>query len=111
MIIKKAIQISGLGNYVLYLMQCFLKGVHVSEFPEFLADSPSETTHAIKVIDHFDNAHPLFIQLQLSSTARYFDVYSLSIAEYENEEIPKIHITAEELPLDPSIEEYSEHET
>ena len=40
----------------------------------------------------------------------YFDVYTPSIAEYENEDIPKIHLTAEELPWDPSTEEYSERE-
>ena len=32
----------------------------------------------------------------------YFDVYTPSIAEYENEEIPKIHLTVQELPWDPS---------
>ena len=41
----------------------------------------------------------------------YFDVYSLSIAEYENEDIPMIHLTVEELPWDSSTNEYSERET
>ena len=41
----------------------------------------------------------------------YFDVYSLSVAEYENEEISKIHLTAEEPPLDPSTNEYSARQT
>ena len=36
----------------------------------------------------------------------YFDVYIPSIAEY-----PKIDLTAEELPCDPSMNEYSERET
>ena len=40
----------------------------------------------------------------------YFDVYFLSIAEYEKEEIP-IHLTTEETPWDPSTNEYSERET
>ena len=37
-------------------------------------------------------------------------MYSPSIAEFENEDIPKIHLTAKELPWDPSTEEYSESE-
>ena len=41
----------------------------------------------------------------------YFDVHSPSIAEYENENIPKIHLTAEETPWNPSMNEYSERET
>ena len=38
-------------------------------------------------------------------------MYSLSIAEYENEDIPKIHLTAEEPPWEPPTNEYSERET
>ena len=38
------------------------------------------------------------------------DVYSPSEAEYENEDIPKIHLTAEEPPWDPLTNEYSEKE-
>ena len=41
----------------------------------------------------------------------YFDVHSLGIAEYENEDIPKIHLTDEEPPWDPSTNEYSARET
>ena len=41
----------------------------------------------------------------------YFDLYSPSVAEYEDEDIPKIHLTAEEPPWDPSTSEYSERET
>ena len=92
-------------------MQCHLNGVHISEVPKFLAESPSVTTHAIELTDPFDAAHILIIPLQLSIVIRYFDVYSPSIAEYENEDIPKIHLTAEESPWDPSTNKYSEKET
>ena len=40
----------------------------------------------------------------------YFDVYSPSVAEYEDEDIPKIHLTAEEPPWVPSMSEYSDRE-
>ena len=38
-------------------------------------------------------------------------MYSPSITDYENDDIPKIHFTAEEHPWDPSKNEYSERET
>ena len=41
----------------------------------------------------------------------YFVVYSPSITECENEDIPKIHLTAGETPWDPSTNENSERET
>ena len=88
-------------------MQCHLNGVHISEVPIFLAKSASETTHAIELVDPFNAAHPLIILLQMSSDTSYFDVYSPSIAEYENDDILKIHLTAEEPPWDLSTNEYS----
>ena len=41
----------------------------------------------------------------------YFDVYSPCIAEYEDEDISNIHLTAEESPWDPLTNENSEEET
>ena len=38
-------------------------------------------------------------------------MYSPSVIEYENDDIPKIHFTAEEPPWDPSTSEYWERET
>ena len=62
--------------------------------------SPSVTIHAIELADPFDAAHLLIILLQLSGVTRYFFVYSLSVAAYENADIPKIHFIAEEPPWD-----------
>ena len=76
-----------------------------------MAESFSVTTHTIELPDPFKAAHPLSILLQLSGVTSYFDMYSLSIAEDENEDIPKIHLTAEEPPWDPSSNKFSERET
>ena len=78
-------------------MQCLLNVVHISEVPKFLAESPSKTTHPIELVSFCNATHLFIIPLQLNSVASYH-VYSLSIAGYEDEEIPKIHLTAEESP-------------
>ena len=54
------------------------------------------TTHALELTDSFNATYPLINSLQLSSVTSYFDVYSPSLAEYENEDIPKIYLTAKE---------------
>ena len=92
-------------------MQCCLNGVQINEVPKFLTETPSETTHAIQLVNPFDATYPLIIPLKLSGATSYFIVYSPSITEYEDEEIPKIHLTVEEPPWDPSTSEYSEQET
>ena len=93
--------IYGLINHLLCSMQCCLNGVHISEVPKFLAEAPSETTHATELAHPFDAAQLLTILLQLSGVTSYFDIYSPSIAEYESDDIPKIHLTAEEPHFDP----------
>ena len=75
-----------------------LNGMHISEVPKVLAESPTVTTHAIELMDPFNAARPLIIPLQLSVVITYFDAYSPSKAEYKNEDI---HLTDEEPPWDP----------
>ena len=92
-------------------MQCCLNCVQINEVPKFLAGTPSERTHAIELVNPFDATHPLIILLKLSSVTSYFDVFSPSITEYESEEIPKIHLTVEGPPWDPSTNEFSQQDT
>ena len=109
--ISQPVCIDGLDGHLLCPMQCCLIGVHISEVPKFLAKSPSVNTHATEFTDAFDATHPLIILLQLNGVMSYFDVYSLSVAEYENEDIPKIYLTTEKLQWGPSTNEYSERES
>ena len=46
--------------------------------------------------DFFDIAHWLIILLQLCTMTSYFYVYSPNVTEYENQDIPKMYLTAEE---------------
>ena len=62
--INQVIHINGLENHFLCPMQYHLNGVHISEVPKFLADSPSMTTDAFQLLDPFNALHPLIILLQ-----------------------------------------------
>ena len=53
----------------------------------------------------------MVIPLQLSGVTSYFDVHSPSVSEYENDDIPKIHLTVKEPLWDPLTNDYSERET
>ena len=109
--IHHAICIDGPENHLLSPIQCHLNGVHISEVTKFLADSLSVATQTIQLTDPFNASYLPIIPFQLSNATSCFDVYSSSIAEYEDEEIPKIHLTAEEPSWDPSTNEHSERET
>ena len=99
--IIQAIQINGQENHLLCSMQCHLNGVYISEVPKFLAMSPSVTTHVIKLIELSGSTTLCAILLHSSNANNYLEVYFPSIAEYENEDIPKADLTAKEPLLDP----------
>ena len=61
--INQAICIDGLVNHRLCPMHCHLNGVQINEALKFLAETPSETTHAIELVQPFDAAHLLIIPL------------------------------------------------
>ena len=98
LIVIQAICIDGLFNHLLCRMQYCMNGMQISEVPKFLAENPSETPHAIELTYLFNAASPLMISLQFSGVTSYFDVYHPSVAEYEHDDIPKTHLTAEEPP-------------
>ena len=75
-------------------MQCPLNSMHISEVLKFLAKRPNVTTHSIQLAYTFHATHSLIILVQLSIVTSYFDMNSPSVAEYEDEEILKFHLTA-----------------
>ena len=111
LMINQAIIINSLENHLFCPKQCCLNGVHISEVTKFLDESPSMTTHTIELVNPSNVTHPLLILLQLSGVTSNFDVYTPSSEKHENDDIPKIHLTAEEHLWDPSTKEYSEGET
>ena len=82
--INQTICINGQEDHLICLMQHCLNDVHFSEVNKFLAESLYVTTNAIEFTDPSDTTHLLIILLLLSRVTSYFDVYSPSIAEYEN---------------------------
>ena len=94
--INQALHFEGLANHLLCLMQYQLNGVDISEVPNLLAESPSETTDATEIVNPFNAAHMLIILHQLSGVTSYFKLYSPSVAGSREEDIPKIHLTVEE---------------
>ena len=67
-------------------------GMHISEVPKFLAYNPSETAHAIELVEPLNTTWPLNIPLHLNRVTSYFDVHYPNVAEYENDDNPKIHL-------------------
>ena len=82
--INQAIQIKSLANHLLCCMQCCLNGMQISESTTCLADSSSETTHVIQVVNPPEAIQQCIIMLELQGATSNFDVHSPIMAEFEN---------------------------
>ena len=71
-----------------------MNGVLIDNIPKFLA-VPSETMHAIQLENPFDATHPIIIPLKLNGVATYFEVWTPTQEEYEDQNILKIELMAE----------------
>ena len=60
----QTIHIKGFTNHLVCLIQCPLNGNVVNEVPMFLADNPSETTHAVQVVYLYNGTKSLIIPLK-----------------------------------------------
>ena len=64
----------------------------------FLANGPTSITHVIQLLNPLNVNFPHIIPLKLQCVTRYFIVRKPLVHECEDEEIPKLHSTAEESP-------------
>ena len=107
LMINQAIKIDSMQNILICPMQCRVHGTAVNECPKFLSHRPSEDDHALIVHDPVSCSPPLTIPLSLDGVTSYFEARCPSLAEYEDERIPKYHLPSESPPWDPSTTLYS----
>ena len=79
-------------------MKCYMNGVVIHKVPTLLAPVPTETTHAIQIMNPFDVTHPMTIPLKATGVTSYFDVRKSTQEEYEDLIILKIELTMEAQP-------------
>ena len=108
--INQAIKIDSMHNILICPMQCRVHSTIVNECPKFLSASPAEDDHALLVHDPDGCSPPLTIPLSLDGVTSYFEARCPSLAKYEDESIPKYHLTSESPPWDPSTSLYSSQE-
>ncbi len=88
-------------------MQCCVQGTLVNKCHKFLSVSPAKDNHTLLVHDP-DGCSPLLaILLSLDSITSYFKAQCPSLAEYDDKNIPKYHLTSKSPQWDPSTSLYS----
>jgi hypothetical protein len=74
-----------------------MNGVEIHEVPRFLTLNPTTSTHSIMLADPTDDVHSFTIPLRLEAVVSFFEYTLLTSAEYENDDIPKLELTAASL--------------
>ncbi len=102
LMINQAIKIDSKHNILI--------GTTVNECTKFMLYSPAEDDHVLLVHEPNGCSPPLTIPLSLDGVTSYFEARCPSLVEYEDENIPKYHLTSKSPPWDPSTTLYSSQE-
>jgi hypothetical protein len=89
-------------------MQLRMHGIEINETPKYLAKNPNEETFAIKINEESIGDESLIVPFQLHGVTAYFPVRKPSRAEYEDDSIPKIDMTDEDIPWDPNSKHFAD---
>ena len=63
--------------------------------PRFFTSNPTTSSHSIMIANPMNDVHQYTIPLQLEGIICYFEYALPTAAEYENEYIPHLELTAE----------------
>ena len=110
LIVNQAILIEDLEHNLLCPMQLRLAGVQVNDRPKCMTHQPTEEDHAITVKDE-DDDRTIIIPLGLRGVTSYFNSRRPTKAQWEDDTITKVAITAEAPEWDPHTEEFSQLES
>ena len=95
LLINQAILVPEVDQCLLCPMQCRINGVVINEVPRFSTSNPTTSSHSIVIADPTDDAHQYTILLQLEGVVSYFKYTLPTSAEYNDENIPHLELTAE----------------
>ena len=86
---------------------CRINGVEINEVPKFLMANPTTSSHSITIADPTDAVHPYTIPLQLEGVVSYFEYSLPTSAEFEDNDIPHLELTAATLAWDPFDKDFA----
>ena len=112
LIFHQAIYLETMENHLICPMQCRVAGVTIHDCPKIFVTNPTDQSHAI-VIDadpYTPEDKKLIIPLQLQGVSSVFPIRTPSHAEFDDEDIPRIVMTAEAPEWDPKTSDWSKQE-
>jgi len=96
LIFHQAIYLETMENHLVCPMQCRVAGVTIHDCPKLFVKDPTEESHAIVIdADPYQPEEKLIIPLQLQGVSSVFQVRTPSWAEFEDDDIPRIEMTAQ----------------
>ena len=91
-------------------MQCRMNDIVVNDVPKFLTLNPTDQTHAMIARPDDDPDTVVTLPLQLKGVTSFLPVSRPTLADWDSQNYPRITLTSEHLPWDPSDAEFSNQE-
>ncbi len=87
-----------------------MNDVTVDEMPNFLAQDPTETTHALTMTDPDYPSQMVTLPLRLRGVILLLNVRIPTVDQFNDQTIPRLHLTSETLTWDPLTTTYADQE-
>lgn len=111
LIFHQAIYLETMENHLICPMQCRVAGVTIHDCPKIFVTNPTDQSHAIVIdADPYTPEDKLIIPLQLQGVSSVFPVRTPSRAEFDDDDIPRIVMTAEAPEWDPQTSDWAKQE-
>ena len=111
LVFHQAIYLESMENHLVCPMQCRVAGVTIHDCPKLFVKDPTEESHAIVIdADPYQPEEKLIIPLQLQGVSSVFQVRTPSWAEFEDDDIPRIEMTAQAPEWDPQTSDWAKQE-
>ncbi len=108
--INQAIHIPHLDHHLICPMQCRVNDVTIDEMPKFLALGPTETMHALTLTDPDNPLQTVTLPLWLQGVISLLNVRTPTVDQFNDQTIPRLHLTSETLTWDPSTMTFADQE-
>jgi hypothetical protein len=110
LVINQAIHILHIDHHPHCPMQCRVNDVLVDEMPKFLAQRPTDQTHALTLTDPDDPLRTIILPLELRGVTLLLYVRNVTPDEYHSGQFTQLHLTSETLTWDLQTTSYAGQE-
>ena len=105
--INQAIYVPEVEHFLRCPLQCRINEVEIIKVLKLLTTNPTTLSHSIRIADPINAVHLYTMLLQLEGVVSYFEYSLPTSAEFKDEAIPHLELTAVSPACDPHDKDFA----